>query len=118
MADALDWYFKIDDLRGGTEDRVDQTWFDVASWNTSPSIHKINPGRPHYLTVYMVTGLARANLLSAMQTRRKFIQAKIESGREYHPFVELRVLSIKPAGHHRNMKPLDEVTFEVNSPGR
>ena len=117
MADSLDWYFKIDDLRGGTEER-DQAWFDVASWKTDPPIHKINPGRPHYLTVYMVTGLARATLLTAQQTRRKFIQAKVESGREYHPFTDLRVFSIKPAGHHRNMKPLDEVVFEVNVLGR
>ena len=122
MAAALDWYLKIDDLHGDADAHGFQHWFDVASWRVDPGFLKVAPGRPQQVTFFMVTGPARARLASAMQTRHKFIQAKLQGvndrlGGEYHPFVELRVLSIKAGGHNRKMKVLEQVTFEVNSPG-
>jgi hypothetical protein len=122
MAAALDWYFKLDDLHGDADAQGHQNWFDVQSWKYGPGSMKALPGRRQEVTIVMVTGPARATLVSAMQTRRKFIQAKLEgvnyrAGGEYHPFVDLRVIGIKPGGYNRNMKVLEEVTFEANSPG-
>ena len=122
MAAALDWYLKIDDLHGDADAHGFQHWFDVADWRIEKGFLKVGPSERQEVTIFMVTGPARALLASAIQTRRKFIQAKLQGfsyrmGGEYHPFVDLRVLSIKPAGHHRNMKPLEAVTFEANSPG-
>ena len=121
MGVALDWYFKLDNLLGDADGQGHQNWFDVNSWSYAPGSAKALPGRRQEVTIVMVTGPARATLVSAMQTRRKFIQAKLEGvnfrlGGEYHPFVDLRVIGIKPGGFNRKMKVLEEVTFEVNSP--
>lgn len=122
MAAALDWYLKLDDLRGDADAQGFQNWFDVHSWKFAPGSLKALPGRRQEVTIDMVTGPARARLVSAMQTRHKFIPARLQGdnsnlGGESHPFVGLRVLSIKPGGLNRNRKVLEEVTFEVNSPG-
>ena len=117
MAAALEWYFKIDDVHGDASAPGHQSWIDVHSWSIRPGVQGSAPGRPQYLTVVMVTGTARARLVSAMQTKHTFRHAQLHGvglGGESHGWVGLQVFNIKPGGRNRKMQLLEEVTFETD----
>jgi len=119
MAAALDWYLKIDDVHGDATAPGHQAWIEVDSWKIRPGASGFGPGRTQEITLVMVTGPARARLMSAMQSRTKFRQAQLHGvnqrmGGENHGWVDLQVVGIKPGGRNRNMRPLEEVTFQTN----
>lgn len=120
MALALDWYFKIDDVHGDAVGNH-QTWIEVYSWNLRSVGHGIGVGRGRLkeLSLVMVTGTARARLISAMQTGQTFMKAQLHGVSkgmtvEGNEWVHLRVVNVKPGGRNRNMQLLEEVTFETD----